>query len=46
MLRRVWNRVGEILQDNWAELAAWSAVVILFTVAFLCFRFVLDRGGH
>lgn len=46
MWRTGWKRVREILEDNWVELVAWSAVVLLFTLAFFCFRFVLDHGGH
>lgn len=46
MLRGKWNWLRETLEDNWVELAAWTAVVLLFTLAFLCFRFVLDSGGH
>lgn len=46
MWRDKWNGMREMLADNWVELAAWTAVVLLFTLAFLCFRFVLDRGGH
>lgn len=46
MWRTAWKRIGEILEDNWVELAAWTAVILLFTLAFLCFRFVLDSGGH
>lgn len=46
MLRGAWNRLLEILEDNAVELLAWSAVVLLFTIAYLCFRFVLDQGRH
>lgn len=46
MWRTIWKRVGETVEDNWVELAAWSAVVLLFTLAFFCLRFVLDSGRH
>lgn len=46
MLHSAWKRAREIAEDNWVELAAWTAVVLLFTLAFLCFRFVLDVGRH
>lgn len=41
-----WKRLREILEDNFLELAAWTAVALLFTLAFFCFRFVLDQGRH